>query len=428
MKKIQLTALFLLAGFYLFAQDSTYRFTLQQAIDYAYQNQPNVKNALIDERITKQKVNEVKGLLTPQINGSFEIDDYFELPTSFIPAEFFGGDAGSYAAVKFGQRHTASAGISASQILFDGSYFIGVKASKVYLDLSRKRTQQTKIETSIAVSKAYYNVLVSNERMQLIAANETRLKKLRDDTKAMYDNGIVEKIDFSRTELAYNNILVQKQNTERFLALAYSLLKFQMGLDIKANLQLLDVLNESKWADFTMPEQADYNKRNEFSLLQTQEHFQELDLKRHRAEYMPSLAAFGTVSANASRNTFDVFHTDKRWYPLGFFGAKLTVPIWDGLQKKSRIQQSKLELQKINNNIENLKQGVSLEYLTAKATLQNNMAELETSKKNRELASEISRVSKIKYDSGVGSSLELVDAESSLKEAETNYFNSLFYI
>ena len=426
MKKIQLIALFLVAGFYSRAQDSTYHFSLQQAVDYAYQNQVSVKNALIDERYTKQKVNEVKGMLTPQINGSFEINDYIELPTSFIPAAFFGGEPGTFAAIKFGQRYTSSAGISASQILFDGSYFLGVKASKVYVELSRKQTQQTKIETAIAVSKAYYNVLVNSARMELVNANETRLKKLRDDTKAMFDNGIVEKIDYNRTELAYNNITVQKQNTERFLALSYSLLKFQMGMDINSKLELTDVLNESKWADFIMPEQVDCNKRNEYSLLQTQMHFQELDLKRHRAEYMPSLAAFGSLSANASRNTFNIFNSDYRWYPMSVIGVRLSVPIWDGFQKNARVQQAKLEVMKTNNSLANLKQGVSLEYATAKMSWQNNLAELETSKKNRELASEISRVSKIKYDSGVGSSLELVDAESSLKEAETNYFNSLY--
>ncbi len=421
--KLKLLIFLFLFSLKLSAQDSIYKFTLQHAIEYAYQNQANVKNAMLDEQIAKQKVNEITGMGTPQIKGEFDINDYLKLPVTILPEDFaFGGSR----EIAFGTRYTSTAGISATQLLFDGSYLVGLKASKTYLELSRKQTQQTKIETSIAVSKAYYNVLVNNERMKLVLSNETRLKKLRDDTKAMFDNGVVEKIDADRAELAYNNIMIQKQNVERLTKLGYALLKFQIGLDQNANIELADELDENKWADMSMPDQADYNKRNEYSLLQTQEHFQELDLKRYRSQYLPSLVAFGNLNTTASRDEFTIFDTQYRWFPMSVIGIKLSVPIWDGLQTRSRVQQSKLAVYKVRNSMENLKQGISFEYSTAKANFQNNMAELEHSKRNRELASEIARVTKIKYDNGVGSSLEVVDAEASLKESETNYFNSLY--
>lgn len=446
--KIKLSLLLLLATvFVLQAQDSTYRFSLQQAIDYAYKNQVNVKNAIFDEKIAKQKVNEFTGLGTPQISGEASLTKYIEIPTTFLPdfitpltyADLYQEhlitetryneikDAPvRFFPVKFGQEFTSSIGVSASQLLFDGSYLAGLKGSKIYLELSRKQTQQTKIETNIAVTKAYYNVLVNNVRLQLVNANETRLKKLSDDTKAMFDNGVVEKLDFDRASLAYNNILVQKQNTERLIALSYLLLKFQMGMDINANIQLSDSLDENKWTDPSIPDQVDYNKRIEYDLLQTTQHLQQIDLKRYRSQYLPSLAAFGSFSTNASRDEFNIFNSDYRWYPTSFIGLKLSVPLWDGLQKNSRVQQSKLGLYKVNNSIENLKQGVSLEYATAKANLQNNIADLENSKKNRDIAMEIVRATKIKYDNGIGSSLEVANAETTLKESETNYFNALY--
>lgn len=446
--KVKLTILLFLSFFIKSqAQDSTYKFNLQQAIDFAYQNQANVKNALLEEKIASHKVNELKGLGTPQISGEADLNKFIEIPTSFLP-DFITpltysalqqenlitqqrlneilGSSGAFFPVKFGREFTASAGITATQLLFDGSYLVGLQASRTYSELSIKQTQQTKIETAISVSKAYYNVLVNNERLQLVNANESRLKKLRDDTKAMYDNGIVEKIDFDRTSLAYNNILVQKQNTERLIVLGYSLLKFQMGMNMKATLELTDKLDESKWADMSIPDQANYNSRIEYSVMQTTQKLQELDVKRYRFQYIPSLVAFGSLSANASRDEFTIFNSDYRWYPTSVIGLKLSVPIWDGMQKKSKIQQSKLTLFKVNNAMENLKQGVDLEYATAKVNFENSLADLDNSRKNRELASEISRVSKIKYDNGVGSSLEVVDSESSLKESETNYFNSLY--
>ena len=242
----------------------------------------------------------------------------------------------------------------------------------------------------------------------------------------MFDNGLVEKLDYDRAELYYNNQVVAKENTEREIKLAYAFLKFQMGMDQSANLQLTDQLDESKWTDMSTADQLDYTKRNEYSLMQTRERFEELDLKRYRSQYLPSLVAFGSLSTNASRSEFDIFDTGKRWYPLSVIGVKLTVPIWNGLQTNSRIQQSKLSLYKTRNSMENLKQGIGLEYVSAKTKLQNNLSSLQNSKKSREIATEIVRVSKIKYDNGVGSSLEVTNAETLLKEAETNYFTSLY--
>ncbi len=424
MKSLKLLLLFVCVAS--FSRAQTQQLSLKQAIDFALTNQLNVKNALVEEKISKQKVNEITGLGTPQISGSAEINHFIEIPTTFVPGEFFGGEPGSFSPVQFGQPYTASVGVTATQLIFDGSYLVGLQASRAYQDLSRKQTHQTKIETAVAVSKAYYNVLVVKEQLGLVVKNVERLKKLRDDTKAVYEAGFAEKLDFDRVDLAYNNILVQQKNVTRLIELSNSLLKFQMGMDQKTELQLTDQLNESLWNNLNLPETADATKRSEYSVLKAAHRLQELDLKRYKSAYLPSLAAFGSVSANASRNDFNIFNTSYKWFPTAIVGARLSVPIWDGLQKNSKIQQSKLELEKVNNQVNNLEQAVSLEFSSSKTKLQNNLEMLETSKRNREIATEIVRASKLKFDNGVGSSLEVIDAESSLKEAETNYFSALY--
>jgi len=424
MKSLKLLLLFVCVAS--FSRAQTQQLSLKQAIDFALTNQLNVKNALVEEKISKQKVNEITGLGTPQISGSAEINHFIEIPTTFVPGEFFGGEPGSFSPVQFGQPYTASVGVTATQLIFDGSYLVGLQASRAYQDLSRKQTHQTKIETAVAVSKAYYNVLVVKEQLGLVVKNVERLKKLRDDTKAVYEAGFAEKLDFDRVDLAYNNILVQQKNVTRLIELSNSLLKFQMGMDQKTELQLTDQLNESLWNNLNLPETADATKRSEYSVLKAAHRLQELDLKRYKSAYLPSLAAFGSVSANASRNDFNIFNTSYKWFPTAIVGARLSVPIWDGLQKNSKIQQSKLELEKVNNQVNNLEQAVSLEFSSSKTKLQNNLEMLETSKRNREIATEIVRASKLKFDNGVGSSLEVIDAESLLKEAETNYFSALY--
>jgi outer membrane protein len=406
---------------------STYTLTLEQAIGYAIQNEPNVLNAGIDQEIAQKRVNELTGVGLPQISGSADTKKYIRVPTVVIPASAFGGPEGVIQTAQFGLDYEASIGLSASQLIFDGSFFVGLQASKTYAELSRKTYQQTKIETAAKVSKAYYNVLVNTERMELLNANVERIKKLRDDTKAFFDNGFVEKIDFDRIDITYNNIVTEKEKTAKLLELGKLLLKYQMGMDINANLTLTDDLKNISFDEAVpLDQQTDATKRIEYSILQTTQHLQELDLKKNRFQYLPSLSAYGGLSTHAYRFKFDFFAKDKGWYPTAVVGATLSIPIFDGLQKNARIQQSKLNLKKIENGFKSLEQGIALETATAKVNLQNSISSLETQRKNRELAEEVSRVSKIKYDQGVGSNLEVVTAETSLKEAEINYYAALY--
>lgn len=403
-------------------------FSLQQAVDYALQNHRDVKNAVLEEQIAKQKVNEITGMGLPQINSSFDVKDFLEIPVSLVPGEFFGGEPGSFFPVKFGTKYQATAGFDASQLLFSGEYILGLKASKVFVELSTKSTQRSRIDITSAVTKAYYTVLVSQERMQLMDANIARLKKTLDDTKAFLDNGLAEKIDVDRLTVTYNNLLVEHEKVSRLLSLGNYLLKFQIGMDMKANLTLTDKLADFKFdpAAQINPEKFDYEKRVEYGLFQTQFKLAELDLKRNRVAYLPTAAAYGALSGGAYRETFSIFSTAYGWYPTAVIGAKVTMPIFTGLQRHSKTQQAKLKLEQAQNNVDFIKQSIDLELASTQTTLQNAAAAYSIQKKNIEIAEEVVRVAKIKVDQGVGSNLELVTAETDLKEAQTNYFNALF--
>jgi outer membrane protein TolC len=408
-------------------QAASYSFSVQQAIDYAIQNQPSVLNAAIDQEIAQKKVNELRGIGLPQINGFADSKKFFEIPTQVVPASAFGGPEGVTQAFQFGLEYDASAGLDASQLIFDGTFIVGLQGAKTYAELSIKKYQQSKIETAEQVGKAYYNVLVSTERMEFFEANIARIKKLRDDTKAFYDNGFVEKIDVDRVQVTYNNLVNETEKAEKLIGLSKILLKYQMGMDMNADLILTDDLKNIKFEEaIPADEPIDYTKRIEYSILQTNQHLQELDLKKNRFQYLPSLFAYADLSTYAYRYNFDFFDGDKKWYPTSFFGAKMTVPIFDGMQRRSRIAQAKLELKKMENNFKSLEQSIALETESAKVKLQNNIASLITQRKNRDLAEEVSRVSKIKYDQGVGSNLEVVTAETDYKEAVNNYYFAMY--
>lgn len=408
--------------------NNSYSFSLQQAIDYSLQNQNNIKNAMIDEQIAKAKVKEITGMGLPQINASFDLKDFVEIPTSLIPAEIFGGPPGSYAAVKFGTQYQATAGLDASQLIFSGDYFLGLKASKVFVELSQKATQRTKIETSATVSKAYYTVLVNQERIKLMDANVIRIKKAMDDTKALLDNGFVEKIDYDRLSVAYNNLLVEQEKVNRLLELGVYLLKYQMGMDINANLTLTDKLEDVKFdiTEKVSAEKFDYTKRVEYSLFETQRDLAQLDLKRNKFSFLPQAFAYGSLSGAAQRNEFDIFDTKKSWYPTALVGAKITLPIFTGGQRYYKTQQAKLKLDQAENNMSFMQKSIDLEIASTTTLLKNTSQTLSIQKKNIETAQEVYRVTKLKQEQGVGSTLEMVTAETALKEAQTNYFNALF--
>lgn len=422
-------AVILTTGFFAGAQSTggASSFTLQQAIDYAYGHQSAYLNAVLEEQISDAHVKEIVGLGLPQISASFDVKDFVEIPTSFIPAEFFGGESGEFIPVKFGTRYQAAAGVSASQLIFDPTYLIGVKATKGLRELASKNTQRTKIETAVTVSKAYYNVLVSRARMQLLDANVVRVKKLKDDTQALYENGFVEKIDLDRVILAYNNLVTEKENVGRLLALGEYLLKYQIGMDIYSNLTLADSLSDEQVRNITVSaEKPDVTKRIEYSLLQTNKNLQGMNLKRYKASYIPSLFAYGSVSANASRTKFDIFDTGERWYPIGIIGGTLQWNLFDGLQRERKIRQANLSIKKAENDLQNITIALSLEAETGRTNLQNAIASLNAQKNNLDLANEVVKISKLKYDQGVGSNLEVVTAETSLKEALTNYYSALY--
>jgi outer membrane protein len=407
---------------------AAYSFSLQQAIDYAMQNQVNVKNAEIDEAIAHKRVNEIMGAGLPQISSSFDFKDFVELPTSFIPAEFFGGPPGSFAAIKFGTQYQSTAGIDASQLIFSGDYFLGLKASKVFVELSSRSAQRSKIEAAAAVSKAYYAVLISDERMKLMDANIARLKKTMEDTKALFDNGFVEKIDYDRLTVAYNNLLVEQEKVQRLVALGSYLLKYQMGMDMNAALTLTDKLEDVKFdvGSNVSAQKFDYEKRVEYNLFDVQYKLAKLDMKRQRFSYLPSAFAYGSLSGSSQSNEFEVFDTQKPWYPMALIGAKFTMPIFTGLARNSRNQQAKLSVMKAENNLQMIRQSIDLELASSTTNLQNAASSLAIQKKNIATAEEVFRVAKIKFEQGIGSNLEMITAETTLKESQTNYYNALY--
>ena len=416
-------------GMYAEPKDSAnYSFNLQQAIDYAMNNNTRVQNATFDQAMAQSKVHEVFGAWLPQISGSFDVKDFIEIPTQVIPASAFAPTAPKDAllALKFGVNYNATASVTASQLLFSAGALLGVEATKAYLELSEKSAKRTKIETAAAISKAYYTTLVNDERMKLLEANAARLKKLMDDTKALNESGFAEKVDFDRVTVTYNNLISEKEKVQRLLGLSIVLLKYQMGMPQSANLTLTDNIAAITYQPETIGTEPSYANRIEYSLAETQKRGAFLQLKTEQRAFIPSAFLYANVGTSALRLKFDIFDPTKSWYPFAIVGGTINVPIFSGLQKAYRIQSAKVAYQKADNDLKYTQQSIELEQANSRIQLQNAAQSLETQKKNIDLAEEVYRVTKLKYEQGVGSNLEVLTAETALKESQTNYFNALF--
>lgn len=408
---------------------SQQNFTLREAIDFTVKNHISIKNAQLDILNADARVSEIKGIGLPQVSGNVGYTNNVLIPRFFIPAKTFDPNAGDgdVVAAEFGVANSGQAGIGLSQLLFDGSYTLGLKAADVYKELSKKALVQNKQQAAENVTKAYYGILVNEERMKLLTLNIGRLDSLLRDTKALNAQGFVEKIDVQRLEVQLSNLKTETKNVERLQELSFHLLKFQMGKKISESIILTDKLQDINISELSPDNEftLKYGDRIEYSMLQTQNRLAELDLKNQKAAVLPRVILTGNYGYSAGRPKFFDLIT-KEWFSSASIGFVVQVPIFDGFQRKYKVIQSQNNLQKVKQSFELLENSIDLQVKQGQITLKNAYETLQDQKTNMELAKEIVRVTKIKYKQGVGSNLEVINAEISYKEAQTNYFSTFY--
>ena len=399
------------------AQESnSANYSLQQSIDYAIKNSPNYLNSELDLKNAEYRRKEITGLGLPQVTGSVDLKNYLELPTSLLPGQFFGAPAGTYVPVKFGTKFNSTAGINASQLIFSSDYIFGLKASTEFINLSKISVTRSKAELVSQVSKAYYTVIINRDRIKLLEANVVRLKKILDDTKAFNKQGFAELIDVERLEVQYNNLITEKDKTVRLIGLSETVLKFQMGYKLSDPITLSDSLNiNTDTFEELSSSKIDITKRPDYQLLKAQQSLLDIDVKRLKWGYMPTLAAYGAYQYNAQREKFDFLDTEQQWFKIALIGATLNLTIFDGFQRHNKIQQAKISSLKNLNTIKTIEQAGELEATVASISYNNAYSSVLVQKKNMILAQHVYDVAQKKYQGGVGTILEIVNAETSLK-------------
>ena len=408
--------------------------TLDACLVYAFQNSETIRIAELEKAISKADVGITKSQGLPQLNGSVNYNNNFAIQTQFLPAVFFADDPNEVPAnappvpVRFGVNHTGTAGVSLSQMLFDGSYFVGLEAARTYTELSEKSYHQSKVQVAEQITKAYYTVLVNQERQVLVSSNYKRLDTLLRETRLMYENGFVEEIDVDRLLVQYNNSKVEQENISRVTELSYYLLKFQMGIPVEQEITLSGNIADIDFdPEITAESEFQYEQRPEYAQILVNQELAQLDMKNNRVQYIPKLTANAAFGYNTGVDDFsEIVSFSDRWFEYGFFGVTMDIPLFDGLRKHHLIQKNKVQVRQLELQSRFLRNQIDLEIAQARVDLQNSLDALQIQEENLSLAQEVFRVTNIKYQEGVGSNLEVIDAENSLQAAETNYFNALY--
>ena len=420
-------------------------FTLKECIDYALENNDQLKIQAYEKDIAKGTIGETTALGLPQVNATAGFQDNLEIQTSFIqdfisPATYsilFDeglleerdlGPPASFPA-QFGTPVTGNAGISVSQLIFNGSYFVGLQAARALRELTDTEYIKTEIDVIDAVSKAYYLVLVSQENLELLSTNYNRLNKLYQETSAMYESGFVEKIEVSRLKVQVNNLRSSLSSATELLKVSLAALKLQMGMSPDDTLELTETLDNITLDLEKIPAtKVDPENRIEYNIMQQNRNLAMLDIKNNKVQYLPNIYASFNLGWTSGVNTFgDLWQfNDQTWFRYTSWGVSLNIPIFDGFEKKYKIQQAKYKLGQTELGLTQLSKSFKVEEINARTALQNALTEYKINQENVELAEEIFQVAEIKYQEGVGSNLEVVDADSELKTAQTNYLNSLY--
>ncbi len=409
-----------------FGANAQLSFSLKEAQEYAVKNSFNAQNAQLDVETAKSKIKETIAVGLPQITAEGGYNDNVQIPTSVVPGQFFGGPPGSFYPVKFGVRHQATGSVTATQLLFNGSYIVGLQASKAYAELVNTQKTKTEIQVRQDVANFYFLTIASNENVQTLQQAAATLEKTYEQTKALYDNGLAEEQSADQLRISLNSLKNSLEFAQMQAIQMSNVLKFSMGLP-----QTTDLLLTDNAETLTMMSAADLIETSndptvsiDYKMSQNVLRMQELNLKNRRAAYLPTLAMFATHQENAFANDFKDFKY-KGFFPASIIGLKLTVPLFSSGMKHQQVVQAKLDLNRAKISETLIKEAVSLEQQNSRNTYKFRLKNFDIQKENFQLADKVKQKTTIKFQEGLASSFELAQTERQYLDAQAGYIQSL---
>jgi outer membrane protein TolC len=429
-QKLILTLLFV--SLFLNAQDKkeTYSFTLQQAIDHAIANNYTAINAKRDIDAAKQKKWETTATGLPQITSNLQYLNNLDFQVQGVSGNAFnpGGDPNEISTIAFGTKHSANASATLNQLIFDGSYIVGLQSAKVYLQISQNAKDKTDLEIKEMVTNAYGNVLLARESVLIFEKNKTTLEKTLFETTETFKNGLTEEENVEQLQITLTQLKSSLSNAQKRAEIALNLLKISMGIDINNDVTLTEKLDDLAVKNVDLAVLAEeFNSQNsiDYKIQQNNEESKRLLLKLERYRALPTVGAQLNYGANTFSNEFDIISTQQKWYNYSNFGVNVSLPIFSSFRDRARTQQAKIAFEQAKTQLTETEQRLKLQFQQAKTDYEYSIEQYSASKSNLKLAERIEGKQQIKFKEGLSTSFEFTEAQRQLYTAQQNYLQAM---
>lgn len=394
-------------------QDSTMSFSLQEVQNYAITHSKTVENAKLDVNIAKKKVWETTTIGLPQVKGSVNYQNIFDVQT----IQIMGGPP-----IEMGVKENITYDVTVSQLIFSGEYIVGLQTSKVFKQLSQQGLRKSEADVKELVTQTYYLVLVAQENKTILESNLENVIKILEEVTKMHEAGFTEDTDVDQLRLTVSNLKNALSSINRQVEVSKRLLKFQMGLELGQEINLsenLEAIVENANVDVILSQQFSLDDHIDYQLLSTQERLSLMSYRREKTTFLPSIAAFYKYSGQKDEPAFNFINPN-------MIGVSVSIPIFGSGQKIVKVQQAKMALEKAQNTKAQVAEGLLLGVQQAKSDAQSTLETFYNEKENLELTQRIYDKTAIKYKEGMSSSLDLTQAHNQLLTTQGNYFKSIF--
>jgi outer membrane protein TolC len=421
---------FLLCFTFGYTQDTPTSFSLQEAIEFALENNRQVKNAARDITAAREQEWETKASGLPQIDAGIAYQDFIKQQVQIIPSDFSNPNA-ELVPVIFGTKQNVNASATVSQLIFDGSYIVGVQSSKVFLEISENAKEKTDLQIRKNVINAYGNVLLAEESVNVLQRNVSVLQKNLNEITQIYNNGLEEEESVEQLKITLSGVENNLNNTTRLKDLAYKMFNITLGLDINSPSILKENLEDLTFQNIQLSllDSADNVEENiDFKIAKNDQASKALLVKFEQSKALPTLSAFLTGGYTAFSNDFDILNSDKEYYGYGLFGVNLQIPIFTSGLRSARTQRAKIDLEKSTDDLTETEQQLKLQIATAKSNYKFAVEDYQNKKKNLALAERIEKKNQAKFFEGIGSSFELRQAQTQLYTAQQDLLQTMLDI
>jgi len=411
-----------------FSQAYPERLSLQEAIDYALENNRIAKNAARDIEVAKKQKWETIATGLPQLDASINYQNFLKQQVSVIPAEFFGGNPGEFAEVIFGTKQNATATATLNQLIFDGSYIVGLQSTKVFLEISKNAKDKTDLEVREAVINAYGNVLVSIEGVKIIEKNISVIQDNLDETTKIYENGLEELESVEQLQITLSNLQSDYDNLKRLEVIAFQMLNITLGIEYSAPLELTDTLESLAFqnlANETINAESDVTVTLDYQIADNDKRSKELLVKLEQSKALPRLSGFINGGYNTFADDFVFLDNNTEWFGFSLLGLNLDIPIFSSGMRGAATQRAKINLEKAKDDLTEIEQLLKLQIATAKSKYQFATEDYFNKKRNLDLAERIAQKNETKFFEGIGSSFELRQAQTQLYSAQQQLLQTM---